>query len=38
MIEYRGDWAKQERELMEKMGYKNGDKIEGIMFPELWSD
>ena len=38
MIEYRGDWAKQERELMEKAGYKNGDKIEGIMFPELWSN
>ena len=37
LIEYRGDWAKDERELMEKAGYKNDDKIEGEMFPELWS-
>ena len=37
LIEYRGDWAKEERNLMEKAGYKNGDKIEGVMFPELWS-
>ena len=36
-IEYRGKWAKQERDLMKQQGYKDGDKISGKMFPQLWS-
>ena len=36
-IEYRGKWAKQERDLMEQQGYNDGDKISGKMFPQLWS-
>ena len=36
-IEYRGKWAKQERDLMKQQGYNNGDKISGKMFPQLWS-
>ena len=35
-IEYRGKWAKQERDLMEQQGYNDGDKISGKMFPQLW--
>jgi hypothetical protein len=35
-IIYRGDWAKEERAVMEANGYKNGDNLEGIMFPKLW--
>ena len=34
-IEYRGDWARYERSIMEKNGYKNGDPIGGDMFPVL---
>ena len=36
-IIYRGEWAREERSIMEANGYKNGDKLEGIMFPKLWS-
>ena len=36
-IIYRGDWAREERTIMEANGYKNGDNIEGKMFPKLWS-
>lgn len=36
MIRYRGDWAKGERALFEAEGYKDGDKIAGDFFPELW--
>jgi len=36
-IIYRGDWAREERAIMEDNGYKNGDNIEGKMFPKLWS-
>jgi len=36
-MEYGGDWAKDEEELVKKGGYKNDDKIEGEMFPVLWS-
>ena len=36
-IEYRGKWAKEERDLMEQQGYNDGDKISGKMFPQLWS-
>ena len=35
-IEYRGDWARDERKIMQDAGYKNGDKLGGIMFPQLW--
>ena len=31
------DWAREERTIMEANGYKNGDNIEGKMFPKLWS-
>jgi ectoine hydroxylase-related dioxygenase (phytanoyl-CoA dioxygenase family) len=35
-IIYRGDWAKEERSIMEMNGYKNGDNISGKMFPLLF--
>ena len=35
-IEYRGEWARYERSIMEKNGYKNGDPIDGDMFPVLY--
>ena len=35
-IEYRGDWAKEERAIIEANGYKNGDNLSGIMFPTLY--
>lgn len=35
-IEYRGDWARNERKIMEDDGYKNGDKLCGVMSPQLW--
>ena len=35
-IIYRGEWAREERAIMEANGYKNGDNLEGIMFPKLW--
>ena len=35
-IIYRGDWAREERVIMEANGYKNGDNIEGKMFPTLF--
>ena len=35
-IEYRGDWAKEERAIMELNGYKNGDDLSGKMFPTLF--
>ncbi|MEK9746416.1 MAG: deoxygenase, partial [Pelagibacteraceae bacterium] len=35
-IIYRGDWAKEERAIMENNGYKNGDDISGKMFPLLY--
>jgi len=36
VIDYRGDWAKGERAIFEKANYKNGDSLEGEMFPQLW--
>ena len=36
-IIYRGDWAKEERAIMEDNGYKNGDDLAGKMFPTLYS-
>jgi len=35
-IEYRGDWAREERAIMESNGYNNGDDLSGKMFPQLW--
>lgn len=36
MIRYRGDWAKAERALFEAEGYREGDRIAGPFFPQLW--
>ena len=35
-IIYRGDWAREERAIMEVNGYKNGDDLSGKMFPALY--
>ena len=35
-IIYRGDWAREERAIMEDNGYKNGDDLSGKMFPTLF--
>ena len=35
-IIYRGDWAREERAIMEANGYKNADNLSGNMFPKLW--
>jgi len=35
-IIYRGDWAREERVIMEANGYKNGDDLSGKMFPTLY--
>ena len=35
-IIYRGDWAREERAIMEANGYKNGDDLNGKMFPVLY--
>ena len=35
-IEYRGNWARDERVIMEQNGYKNGDDLAGKMFPTLF--
>ena len=35
-VEYRGDWAREERAIMEANGYKNGDDLSGKMFPTLY--
>ena len=35
-IIYRGDWAREERVIMEDNGYKNGDDLSGKMFPTLF--
>ena len=37
IIQYRGDWAQEERAIMEANGYVNGDQIAGKMFPTLYS-
>ena len=37
-IEYRGDWARDERAIMEQNGYKNGDDLAGKMFPTLFKN
>ncbi|MEM7509076.1 MAG: phytanoyl-CoA dioxygenase family protein [Pseudomonadota bacterium] len=36
MIRYRGDWAKGERAMFEARGYRDGDRLAGSMFPQLW--
>ena len=35
-IIYRGEWAREERIIMESNGYKNGDDLSGKMFPTLY--
>ena len=35
-IIYRGEWAREERSIMEANGYKNGDDLSGKMFPTLF--
>ena len=35
-IIYRGDWAREERSIMEDNGYRNGDDLSGKMFPTLF--
>lgn len=36
IIRYRGDWAKGERAQFEAAGYRDGDRIAGPFFPQLW--
>ena len=36
VIRYRGDWAKDERAMFEAKGYREGDRLEGPMFPQLY--
>jgi len=38
MVEYRGDWALDERMMMEANGYQNGDDLSGKMFPTLYKN
>ena len=35
-IRYRGDWAQQERAIMEAAGHREGDAIDSDFFPRLW--
>ena len=35
-IRYRGDWAKQERAIMEAAGHREGDALISTFFPTLW--
>ena len=35
-IIYRGDWAREERAIMESNGYRDGDNFSGKMFPTLF--
>ena len=36
-IDYVGDWTSYSyRKAMKEAGYKNGDKLGGLMFPQLW--
>ena len=36
-IDYVGDWTSYSyRKAMQEAGYKNGDKLGGLMFPQLW--
>ena len=37
-IIYRGEWAREERAIMEANGYKNGDDLSGKMFPTLYGN
>ncbi|MEO0484403.1 MAG: phytanoyl-CoA dioxygenase family protein [Pseudomonadota bacterium] len=36
VIRYRGDWAKDERAQFSAAGYREGDRIAGEFFPQLW--
>jgi len=35
-ITYNEDWAREERAIMEKNAYKNGDDLSSKMFPTLF--
>ena len=35
-IRYRGDWAKNERAIIEQAGHQEGDSINSEFFPALW--
>ncbi len=35
-IRYRGDWAKEERQIFEAAGYGEGDRLDGSFFPQLY--
>lgn len=35
-IRYRGDWAKDERRMFEAAGYREGDRLSGAFFPQLF--
>ncbi|NIA68372.1 phytanoyl-CoA dioxygenase family protein [Pelagibius litoralis] len=37
-IRYRGDWAKQERAIMEAAGHREGDALISDFFPTLWEN
>lgn len=37
-IRYRGDWAKQERAIMEAAGHREGDALASDFFPTLWEN
>jgi len=37
-IRYRGDWAKQERAIMEAAGHREGDALVSEFFPTLWEN
>ena len=36
-ILYRGDWARQERQICEAFGHREGDSINSDFFPALWN-
>ncbi|MEM8579844.1 MAG: hypothetical protein AAGF50_01440 [Pseudomonadota bacterium] len=36
LIRYHGDWAKPERALFEAERYREGDRLVGDFFPQLW--
>ncbi|MEM1382378.1 MAG: phytanoyl-CoA dioxygenase family protein [Pseudomonadota bacterium] len=36
VIRYRGDWAAEERAIFEAAGYREGDRIAGDFFPQLY--
>jgi ectoine hydroxylase-related dioxygenase (phytanoyl-CoA dioxygenase family) len=35
-IQYRGDWAREERTILEAWGHREGDALDSAFFPRLW--